>query len=128
MSDEPRDPLTPAEDQWLDRMLDAPVEVQPSAALRRVVAEIPLRHPRAASSRAFGPAYAAWLEGHRLRRGYVRFALLAALASAAVGAWLGSRAEVLPELAIGEDDQANEAWDELALLAFADDLDAELEP
>jgi hypothetical protein len=118
MSDEPRDPLTPAEDQWLDRMLDAPAPVLPSASVRRAVAEIPLRHPRAASSRAFGlPAYA------------IRFALFAALASAAVGAWLGSQAEVLPELAIGEDVQTDdEAWDELSLLAFADDLDAELQP
>jgi hypothetical protein len=118
MSDEPRDPITPADDQWLDRMLDAADPVQPSAALRRAVAEIPLRHPRAASSRAWGwPAYV------------LRYALLAALASIAVGAWLGSQADVLPEVALGDDTQTDdEAWDELALLAFADDLDAELAP
>lgn len=119
MSDEPRDPLKPAEDEWLDRMLDAADPVQPSAALRRAVAEIPLRHPRAAASpRAFGwPAYV------------LRYALFAALASVAVGAWLGSQADVLPEVALGDEAQTNdEAWDELALLAFADELDAELAP
>lgn len=123
MSDESRDPKISADDRWLDRMLDAAPPVEPSAAVRRAVAEIPLRHPRAEGSagRGFGwPAYA------------MRLALLAALASLAVGAWVGSQADVLPEIALTEDAAAEEtrddAWDELALLAFADDLDTELAP
>jgi hypothetical protein len=37
--------------------------------------------------------------------------------------------DVLPEIALGDETQTDdEAWDELALLAFADELDAELAP
>lgn len=123
MSDPSRDPkLTDAEDRWLDRMLDASPPIEPSAALRRAVAEIPLRHPRAESvaERGFGfPAYA------------LRLGLLAALAAIAVGAWAGSQADVLPDVAVlGDTDtgQADDAWEELAVLAFADELDEELVP
>lgn len=118
MKDE-RDPLSPKEDAWLDRMLDAAAPIEPSAAVRRAVAEIPLRHPQpAAAPRGLGwPAWA------------LRFALFAVLASAAAGAWLGSRTEVLPEIAFTDDAQTDDgAWDELETLAFADDLDAELAP
>lgn len=118
MNDE-RDPLSPAEDAWLGRMLDAAAPVEPSAAVRRAVAEIPLRHPRPASApRGLGwPAYA------------MRVALAAALASAAAGAWLGSRGDVLPEIAFEDGSSASDdAWDDLALLAFSDELDAELAP
>jgi len=123
MSDEPRDPkLTDAEDQWLDRMLDAAAPIEPSAALRRVVAEIPLRHPRRESAveRGFGlPAYV------------MSFGLLAALAILSIGAWVGSQADVLSDVAViddGDAGQADDAWEELAVLAFADELDEELVP
>ena len=69
---------------------------------------------------------ALWLLLIAISAGY---ALFAALASIAVGAWLGSQADVLPEVALGDETQTDdEAWDELALLAFADELDAELAP
>jgi hypothetical protein len=123
MSDEPRDPkLTDAEDRWLDRMLDAASPIEPSAALRRVVAEIPLRHPRAhgAAERGFGlPAYV------------MAFGMLAAVAMLSVGAWVGSQADVLADVAVIDDADAarvDDAWEELAVLAFADELDGELEP
>jgi hypothetical protein len=124
MSDEPRDPkLTEAEDQWLDRMLDTAAPIEPSAALRRVVAEIPLRHPRgeSAAERGFGlPAYV------------MSFGLLAALAVLSIGAWVGSQADVLFDVAVIDDGDAgqadDDAWEELALLAFADELDEELVP
>jgi hypothetical protein len=122
MSDESRDPkLTDAEDQWLDRMLDAATPIEPSAALRRVVAEIPLRHPRpdGAAERFAVPAYV------------MSLGLLAALAVLAVGAWVGSQADVLSDVAVIDDadaGQADDAWEELAVLAFADALDEELEP
>ena len=120
MKDE-RDPLSPAEDAWLDRMLDAAAPVEPSAAVRRVVAEIPLCHPQPVSA----PRRLGWLSpAHAMR-----VALVAALLSAAAGAWLGSRADVVPEIAFqAEATASGDAWDELALIAFANDLDAELAP
>lgn len=116
-----RDPeLTPDEEQWLDRMLQAPGPIEPSAALRRAVAEIPLRHPRPvaldrAPSSGFWPAAA------------FRYALLAALASIAIGAWVGYQGDVLPEIAL-EASQTDDEWEELSLLAFADEVGEELEP
>jgi len=122
MSDEMHDrKLPPAQEQWLDRMLNEAAPVEPSAALRRAVAEIPLRHPRAerADPRGVWPAYV------------LRFALLTALTALAAGAWLGYEASVLPEIALSDDAadaNADEGWEELAELAFADQLDEELEP
>lgn len=123
MSNEPRDPkLNDAEEQWLDRMLDTAAPVEPSATLRRVVAEIPLRHPHphGASERGFGlPAF------------IMSFGLLAAVSLLSFGAWVGSQADVLSDIAMIDDPnagQADEAWEELAVLAFADELDEELVP
>jgi hypothetical protein len=123
MSDDTRDPNpTEAEEQWLDRMLDTAAPIEPSAALRRVVAEIPLRHPRGegAAERGLGlPAYV------------MSFGLLAALAVLSIGAWVGSQAGVLSDVAVVDDadaGQSDDAWEELALLAFADELDEELVP
>lgn len=104
------------DDAWLDRMLDAAPKVTPSATLRRAVAEIPLRHPhapRAAIATRF--ALKSLLAG----------ALLATLAGALVGSYGDSIA--LPVLA-SEEDAAAEPWDDLAVLAFATELDTELEP
>jgi hypothetical protein len=122
MTDDTRDPKpSEAEDQWLDRMLDTAAPIEPSAALRRVVAEIPLRHPRGegAAERGFClPAYV------------MSFGLLAALAVLSIGAWVGSQADVLSDVAVVDADagQSDDAWEELALLAFADELDEELVP
>jgi len=123
MSDQSRDPkLTDAEEQWLDRMLDTAAPIEPSAALRRVVAEIPLRHPRphGAAERGFA------LPGYVMGLG-----LIAALAALSVGAWVGSQAGVLADVAVVDDADAGQvdaAWEELAVLAFADELDEELAP
>jgi hypothetical protein len=119
-----RDPkLTPDEEQWLDRMLQAPGPIEPSAALRRAVAEIPLRHPRSDLIEAGrAPSLGAWPASA------LRYALLAALASIAVGAWLGYQGEVLPEVALEDSAQMDDEWEELSLLAFADEVGEELEP
>ena len=126
MSDEARDPkLSAAEDRWLDRMLNEAASVEPSAAVRRAVAEIPLRHPRAHGSDAHVRLPGAWPAF-----GF-RFALPTALVSLALGAWLGYEANVLPDVVLRDDAQApsgDEEWDELAQLAFADQLDEELAP
>ena len=125
MSHDDRDPLSPAEEQWLDRMLKAAEPVEPSAAVRRAIAEIPLRHPLAAAGEGRVSGFGAWPAS------LVRFALFSALASIGVGAWLGYEADVLPEVAWsdqGEASQPEDEWEELALLAFADELDEELAP
>jgi len=74
-----RDPkLTPDEEQWLDRMLQAPGPVEPSASLRRAVAEIPLRHPRPVEGlleAGRAPSLGSWPAAA------FRYALLAAFAS-----------------------------------------------
>lgn len=125
MSNQNRDPeLSASERRWLDRMLSEAPPIEPSAALRRAVAEIPLRHPREPAAAARG-VLAAWPS-------YAfRFALLAAIVSLAMGAWLGYQASVLPEVVLIDDGSApnaDEEWDELVELAFADRLDGELEP
>jgi len=125
MSEREREPkLSPDEEQWLDRMLQAPAPIEPSAALRRAVAEIPLRHPRPieGSSVADAPTFG----GRSVAA--LRYALLAALTSMAVGAWLGYQGDVLPEVALEDSAQTEDEWEELSLLAFADELEGELEP
>jgi len=129
MSDESQEPkLSAAEDQWLDGVLRSAAKIEPSAALRRAVAEIPLRYPRTNPQ----PAEPAWFAGSL--SSVFRFAFVAAVASVALGAWLGYEPDVLPELAVStwtdpsEAWQADGEWEELAQLAFADELDAELAP
>jgi len=125
MSDERHDPkLSAHEDQWLDRVLSEAAPVEPSAALRRAVAEIPLRHPRAEGAGARG----SWLDWPSFA---MRYALAAALVVLAVGAWFGYEANVLPEVVLIDEEaqpSADDDWEELAQLAFADQLDEELAP
>ena len=120
------------EERWLDEMLDTVKPVEPSAALRRAVAEIPLRHPQAAS----GPEFA----GFEIRRGLALRLLLAAVLAAAAGVLVGRyyQSDLLPEqdlaaetpsgTASPEQTEEEQAWEELAVLAFSDALDEELVP
>jgi hypothetical protein len=103
------------DDAWLQRMLDAAPPVLPSAALRRAVAEIPLRHPHAARVR-FASRFAL--------RAALAGALLATLAGVIAGSYGGEALELDSAEAVA----AEERWQDLTVLAFATDLDAELEP
>jgi hypothetical protein len=110
---------------------------EPSAALRRAVAEIPLRHPRRAPG-FFGPA-PSWFPF----RSFARATLLAA-AVLALGALAGvytdddvvastpdsprSGSRTVEEADMIGDLGVSDELGELALLAFADGLDAELDP
>lgn len=115
------EPLT---EQRLDELLSALPAPEPSAALRRAVAEIPLRHPQRARG-LFGPA-PTWFP----LRSFARAALLAAVALA-LGALAGllTDDDVTASTTIATDTTlASDESGELAALVFADDLDAELEP
>jgi hypothetical protein len=126
----------PLRQQRLDELLSLLPTPEPSAALRRAVAEVPLRHPNRAPG-FFGPS-PAWLPFRSLATA----ALLAAsvlglgelagqytdnelVASSAAG--MSDGASDGTGLDAGESDRFDETR-ELAMLAFADDLDAELEP
>jgi hypothetical protein len=105
------------DDAWLDRMLDAAPEVKPSAALRRAVAEIPLRHPHAPRT-AIATRFA-W-------RAVLTGALLATLAGVLAGSY-GDALE-LDSVSPLASEEAAEPWEDIAVLAFADELDTELSP
>lgn len=132
MSESERDPkLSMTDEAWLDRVLRTAAPIEPSAAVRRAVAEIPLRHPRPAAAAEHASGLAGWPAR------VLRFAMLTAVASVAVGAWLGYEANVLPSVAFDvqaraaapqDAENAEDAWEELALLAFAAELDEELAP
>jgi hypothetical protein len=126
----------PLSDRHLDELLSSLPTPEPSAALRRAVAEIPLRHPQRAPW-FFGPA-PAWLPFRSLAA-----AALVAVAVLALGALAGLYGD--DELVAGSADRASDGATagagadagetervdeigELATLAFADDLDTELEP
>jgi hypothetical protein len=125
----------PISEQRLDELLSTLPAPEPSAALRRAVAEIPLRHPQPAHG-WLGPA-PAWFPF----RSFGRAALLAAVVLA-LGALAGLYGddEVVASTPDGARDGAPANMDaqpgtdrvdelsDLAVLAFADDLDAELEP
>ena len=128
----------PLSEQRLDELLSSLPTPEPSAALRRAVAEIPLRHPKRAPG-WFGPA-PAWLPFRSLAA-----AALLAVAVLALGALAGLYAddELVASTGAGVSGGATAGADadagaregervdeigELATLAFADDLDLELEP
>ena len=129
-------PDDPISDQRLDELLSSLPEPEPSAALRRAVAEIPLRHPQPAPG-WFGGFFRpspAWFPF----RSFARAALVAG-AVLALGALAGlyTDDEVVASTpdtprqgshTVESGELGGDASDELALLTFADDLDAELEP
>jgi hypothetical protein len=98
--------------------LDDLAAPEPSAALRRAVAEIPLRHPRSASSDP-DASWSAWSPLRSIR---------AAALSAVLILLLGAISGVLS--ASGDDDPstADDDWGEMASLTFAANLDRELSP
>ena len=100
-----------AEQRQIDLLLDGAPDMDPSAALLRRVAEIPLRHQTARDVRAWWPFL-------RLRN-----LLAVGAAAAALGAALGM---VTPESAPVADAEAT--WDELSALAWGIDLSEELSP
>lgn len=95
-----------AEEQRLDRMLDAAPELSPSPSLLRRVAEIPARHA-APAGQSFG-RLRHWIAG--------------AVALAAVGAAVGA---IVPESTLDSDAVTSE---EIAPLSWAGDLAEELAP
>ena len=125
----------PISEQRLDELMSTLPTPEPSAALRRAVTEIPLRHPQPARG-LFGPV-PVWFPF----RSFGRAALLAAIVLA-LGALAGLYGddEVVASTPDGTRDRASAVTDaqpttdrvdelsDLAVLAFADDLDAELEP
>jgi hypothetical protein len=90
----------------LARSLNALRDPEPSAALQRAVAEIPLRHPRAPAAESL-PLWWGWRAG--LSAAFI--VLLGALS----GAWSIETA-------------AEEEWTDMASLAFVTELDQELAP
>jgi len=113
------------EAQRLDAALASLPAAEPSAALRRAVAEIPLRHPQ--PPRALFGMTPAWFPFRSFGR-----ALAVALLAISLGALLGlygadvEQAQVAQNQADAE--QRVDEWGDLTELAFADDLDRELAP
>jgi len=107
MTDPQRDPL----DAWLD---GAPA-VEPSAQLRRSIAEVPLRHPRAAELHTLWPFGNAWR------------AISMALVIGALGVIAGAGSVDLTN----DEVDSHESDDDLALALAVDidiDIDEELTP
>jgi hypothetical protein len=107
------------EDRDLERLselLDALPAPQPSAALLRAVAEIPLRNPKPAPRFGFG-AWSPLRSGSRVALSMVVIALLGALSGG---------------LSADDDDagvyDGTDDWSDLSALSLATDLDQELEP
>jgi hypothetical protein len=90
----------------LARALSALHDPQPSAALQRAVAEIPLRHERAPVAWS-APFRSVWTAGF--------LAAFIVLLGAVSGAWSMETA-------------AEEEWNDIAALAFVTELDQELAP
>jgi hypothetical protein len=104
----------------LQEMLDTVPAPEPSAALRRAVAEIPLRNPQAGAHGWLG----AWLPFKSPSRA-VLSAVMLVLLGVVSGVWTAdSDSDAGAEVAQSE---ASE-WNDLSALAFATDLDEELEP
>lgn len=102
MTDPQHDPL----DAWLD----GAQEVEPSALLRRSIAEIPLRHPRAAELHTLWPFGNAWR------------AISMAIVICAFGVIAGAGSVDLTN----DDDDSHESGDDLAL-ALAVDIDSDID-
>ena len=94
----------PPETDWLDACLDSVPDELPSATLRRQVAEIPLRHARAAE-----PGF--------LQRWLPWRAFTAAALACALGVVSGTF--------IGADSSDDEGFDDVTSVAFALGLDEE---
>lgn len=99
----------------LARALDALGSPEPSAALRRTVAEIPLRHPRTGATTLPG-----WFPFHSLSRALVSAALVAMLGVLS-GAWTA-------DWDAGTAGAEADDWQDLTVVAFASDLEQELAP
>lgn len=98
--------------------LDSVPGALPSAALQRRIAEIPLRHPQHAPEAL--PGWMAALSPLRsLRRMTVSAVMVVAL-----GALFGSLSADESLTAV----QGEDGWEELSALAFATELDPEVEP
>ncbi len=113
-----------AQAEALERGLQSMTTPEPSAALRRAVAEIPLRHPQPApAAAAFGwlPLRSAWALAASAALMLALGALSGALAS---DLDLSLQAEAT-QLALEPED---DALTELSELAFAAELDEELVP
>jgi hypothetical protein len=134
-------PDEPLSEERLDELLSSLPAPEPSAALRRVVAEIPLRHPQAAAG-SFGGLFdrvPAWFPFRSFGRAALWAVVLLALGALA-GLYVddelvastpdGARQRSGTEEVSNEESETStgDELDDLALLAFADDLDAELEP
>jgi len=113
-----------AQAEALERGLQSMTAPEPSAALRRAVAEIPLRHPQPApAAAAFGwlPLRSAWV----LTASAALMLALGALSGALAGDLDLSLQAETTQLA---DEPEDDALSELSELAFADELDQELVP
>jgi len=116
--------MTDAEDKAdvarLQALLDAVPAPSPSPALRRAVAEIPLRHPQLGALGWIG----SWLPFRSPSRALLS-AVMLVLLGVASGVWTASS-----EDDSGSDIAQAEAgdWNDLSALAFATDLDQELQP
>lgn len=100
------------EAQTLDALLDASTTASPSANLRRQVVEIPLRHPQ-------GPGWNLLLLLEN-PQALLRMAMVIAI-TAVLG--MASGLSTRPVPGDGQESDAESAsWDELASLAFGDDL------
>lgn len=113
------------EETELDQAMRSLGEPTPSAALRRAIAEIPLRHPRAERARpAWLPLRAVWA--------LAAAGVLAVALGAASGTWLGEIDVAFGIDATEPSDEAEQAYDEELLeaseLAFAQTLEEELKP
>lgn len=104
-------------DAWL-RSLDDP---QPSAHLQRAIAEIPLRHPHAASVNVWWPFGSVW-------KGVVAATMVCVLGVIA-GAASVDEASVTDTALNAEATSIDDTWNESGVdLAFALPLDEELSP
>ncbi len=118
-----------AQQQQLDALLADPPCVEPSAELRRAVAEVPLRHPQGRSRRSVLARLVEWLTGERdevaaqWASKLPHVALAAAAFSIGVGVLSGLTLDPY-EADLALDDSALQAeGDELSALALAEDLD-----
>lgn len=110
----------PRELARLQELLDAVPAPSPSPALRRAVAEIPLRHPQLGALGWFG----GWLPFRSPSRALLS-AVMLVLLGVASGMWTAdSDSDSNADTALAEASD----WNDLSALTFATDLDRELEP
>jgi hypothetical protein len=103
----------PISDDRLDELLDAVPDVEPSAALMRAVAEIPIRHPR---------SVAAWWPFGGARR-WLAVATAALAMGAALGVALPSEGD---DARVGIESDDDLGWDALSTVATGADVFEEL--